>query len=35
MSLRTVEYCVLDEADRLFEMGFMEQVSEHMVQISS
>lgn len=27
MSLRSVEYCVLDEADRLFEMGFMEQVS--------
>ena len=28
LSLRTVEYAVLDEADRLFEMGFMEQVRE-------
>lgn len=26
MSLRGVEYCVLDEADRLFEMGFADQV---------
>jgi len=26
LSLRAVEYAVLDEADRLFEMGFMEQV---------
>lgn len=26
MTLRTVEYCVFDEADRLFEMGFMEQL---------
>jgi hypothetical protein len=26
MSLRTVEYCVFDEADRLFEMGFSDQV---------
>lgn len=26
MSLRSVEYCVCDEADRLFEMGFMAQV---------
>jgi ATP-dependent RNA helicase DDX54/DBP10 len=26
MNLRTVEYCVFDEADRLFEMGFSEQV---------
>jgi ATP-dependent RNA helicase DDX54/DBP10 len=27
MSLKTVEYFVLDEADRLFEMGFAEQAS--------
>ena len=26
MGLRTVEYVVFDEADRLFEMGFAEQV---------
>ena len=26
MSLRAVEYCVFDEADRLFEMGFAEQL---------
>ena len=26
MSLRTVEYCVFDEADRLFEMGFAAQL---------
>jgi hypothetical protein len=25
-SLGAVEYCVFDEADRLFEMGFAEQV---------
>ena len=28
MSLRTVEYCVFDEADRLFEMGFASQLKE-------
>ncbi|KAF5837577.1 putative ATP-dependent RNA-helicase [Dunaliella salina] len=28
LSLRAVEYAVLDEADRLFEMGFMEQIRE-------
>ncbi|KAL3143989.1 hypothetical protein ABBQ32_003797 [Trebouxia sp. C0010 RCD-2024] len=28
MSLRTVEYCVFDEADRLFEMGFAAQLQE-------
>ena len=28
MSLRTVEYCVFDEADRLFEMGFAAQLKE-------
>lgn len=26
LSLKSVEYCVCDEADRLFEMGFLEQV---------
>ena len=26
MSLRSVQYCVFDEADRLFEMGFAEQL---------
>ena len=26
MSLRAAEYCVFDEADRLFEMGFSEQL---------
>jgi superfamily II DNA/RNA helicase len=35
MSLRTVEYCVLDEADRLFEMGFMEQVGGREVEESN
>eukprot|EP00250_Pteridium_aquilinum_P018459 c24097_g1_i1 orf=84-2645(+) len=28
MSLRTVEYAVFDEADRLFEMGFAEQLKQ-------
>ena len=26
MSLKTVQVCVFDEADRLFEMGFAEQL---------
>jgi len=26
LSLRTVQYCVFDEADRLFEMGFADQI---------
>lgn len=26
MSLQTVQYCVFDEADQLFEMGFAEQL---------
>lgn len=30
MSLRTVEYAVFDEADRLFEMGFAEQLRQIM-----
>lgn len=30
MSLRTVEYIVFDEADRLFEMGFAEQLRQIM-----
>ncbi len=32
MSLKAVEYCVLDEADRLFEMGFAEQVGSALLQ---
>ena len=31
LSLKTVEYVVLDEADRMFEMGFMEQVGDPAV----
>ena len=26
MSLKSVQYCVFDEADQLFEMGFAEQL---------
>ena len=33
MSLRAVEYAVFDEADRLFEMGFAEQVNISYSQI--
>ena len=28
LKLRTIEYIVFDEADRLFEMGFQEQMTE-------
>lgn len=33
LGLRTVEYCVMDEADRLFEMGFMDQVKELLARM--
>ena len=34
MSLRTVEYCVFDEADRLFEMGFASQLREILAKMN-
>ncbi|GLI58727.1 hypothetical protein VaNZ11_000480 [Volvox africanus] len=34
LSLRAVEYCVVDEADRMFEMGFIAQVSELLRKMS-
>lgn len=34
MSLRTVEYVVFDEADRLFEMGFADQLRKILAQLS-
>ena len=34
MSLRTVEYCVFDEADRLFEMGFAVQLKEILAKMN-
>eukprot|EP00252_Welwitschia_mirabilis_P002497 TRINITY_DN1244_c0_g2_i1.p1 TRINITY_DN1244_c0_g2~~TRINITY_DN1244_c0_g2_i1.p1 ORF type:complete len:801 (+),score=142.34 TRINITY_DN1244_c0_g2_i1:159-2561(+) len=34
MSLRSVEYVVFDEADRLFEMGFAEQLRQILSQLS-
>eukprot|EP00698_Gefionella_okellyi_P025132 TRINITY_DN9084_c0_g1_i1.p1 TRINITY_DN9084_c0_g1~~TRINITY_DN9084_c0_g1_i1.p1 ORF type:complete len:840 (+),score=236.49 TRINITY_DN9084_c0_g1_i1:26-2521(+) len=34
VSLQSVEYLVFDEADRLFEMGFADQVNEIMRQVS-
>lgn len=33
MSLRTVEYVVFDEADRLFEMGFAEQLRQILAHL--
>ena len=33
-SLRGVEYVVFDEADRLFEMGFAEQLKQILAQLS-
>lgn len=33
MSLSTVEYVVFDEADRLFEMGFAEQLGEILARL--
>lgn len=35
MSLRAVEYCVFDEADRLFEMGFAEQLRSVITKLGS
>lgn len=34
MSLKTVEFCVMDEADRLWEMGFAEQVQDIISRMS-
>ncbi|KAL2612800.1 hypothetical protein R1flu_024492 [Riccia fluitans] len=34
MSLRTVEYAVFDEADRLFEMGFADQLRQILTHMS-
>ena len=34
MSLRTVEYCVFDEADRLFEMGFAAQLRDILAKMN-
>jgi ATP-dependent RNA helicase DDX54/DBP10 len=33
-SLKTVQYCVFDEADRLFEMGFAVQLHEILKRLS-
>lgn len=33
MSLRSIEYCVFDEADRLFEMGFAEQLRSILAKL--
>ncbi|ODV60814.1 ATP-dependent RNA helicase DBP10 [Ascoidea rubescens DSM 1968] len=35
LDLKTVEYIVFDEADRLFEMGFSEQLNELLVALPS
>jgi ATP-dependent RNA helicase DDX54/DBP10 len=34
LSLRTVEYAVFDEADRLFEMGFAEQLQQILARMN-
>ncbi|GFR43623.1 hypothetical protein Agub_g4722, partial [Astrephomene gubernaculifera] len=34
LSLRCVEYCVCDEADRMFEMGFISQVADLLRKMS-
>ena len=34
MNLSLVEYLVFDEADRLFEMGFSQQIGEIMGRVS-
>lgn len=34
MSLKAVQYCVFDEADRLFEMGFAEQLRAILTKLS-
>lgn len=34
MSLKAVQYCVFDEADRLFEMGFAEQLKAILAKLS-
>lgn len=34
MSLRTVQVCIFDEADRLFEMGFAEQLKAILGRLS-
>ena len=35
MSLKAVQYCVFDEADRLFEMGFAEQLKAILAKLST
>lgn len=34
MSLKAAQYCVFDEADRLFEMGFAEQLKAILTKMS-
>lgn len=35
LDLRSIEYIVFDEADRLFELGFAEQLNEILASLSS